>query len=225
MAKTNFNQVDLLRKRRKEGFFLDPFFIDNNKYIKKGIYFGLSIIGVSFLIGTAFIFRSSYLEKKKLEIKPLVDEYDTLEIKLNKESNELKVVASFNDKLKNSIVNVSSSSALFSEISNIIPKNLQLINLNSSGNVLTLESQLSKFDSFALINGFLISLDNSEFINFSDIDLTEIKSIERDKEDLFNVVLTTKITNNYKEINQKYLKTLGSEGLSNRIDILKKFDK
>ena len=225
MAKTNFNQVDLLRKRRKEDFFLDPFFIDNYKYIKKGIYFGLSIIGVSFLIGIAFIFRSSYLEKKKLEIKPLVDEYDALEIKLNKESNELKVVASFNDQLKNSIVNVSSSSALFSEISNIIPKNLQLINFNSSGNLLTLESQVSKFDSFALINGFLLSLDNSEFINFSDIDLTEIKSIKGDKEDLFSIVLTTKITNSYKEINQKYLKILGSEGLSNRIDILKKFDK
>ena len=177
------------------------------------------------MIGIAFILRSSYLERKKLEIKPLVDEYDALEIKLNKESNELKVVASFNDQLKNTIVNVSSSSALFSEISNIIPKNLQLINLNSSGNILTVESQVSKFDSFALINGFLISLDNSEFINFSDIDLTEIKSKEGDKEDSFSIILTTKITNNYEEINQKYLKILGSEGLSNRIDILKKFDK
>ena len=225
MAKTNFNQVDLLRKRRKEGFLLDPFFIDNKKYIKKGIYFGLSIIGVSFLIGIAFIFRSSYLEKKKLEIKPLVDEYDALEIKLDEESNELKVVASFNDQLKNSIINVSSSSALFSEISNITPKNLQLISLNSSGNVLTIESHISKFDSFKGINGFLLSLDNSEFINFSDIDLTEIKSLKKDEEELYSVVLTTKITNNYKDINQKYLKVLGSEGLSNRIDILKNFDK
>ena len=225
MVKTNFNQVDLLRKRRKDNFFLDPFFIDNNKYIKRGIYIGLSLIGFSFLLGVAFIFRSSYLEKKKLEIKPLVDEYDALEIKLDEESNELKVVASFNDQLKNSIINVSSSSALFSEISNITPKNLQLISLNSSGNVLTIESHISKFDSFKGINGFLLSLDNSEFINFSDIDLTEIKSIKKDEEELYSVVLTTKITNNYKDINQKYLKVLGSEGLSNRIDILKNFDK
>ena len=74
---------------------------------------------------------------------------------------------------------------MFSEISNIIPKNLQLINLNSSGNILTVESQVSKFDSFALINGFLISLI-IQIINFSDIDLTNKKS-KKDKE-LFNYI-------------------------------------
>ena len=37
--------------------------------------------------------------------------------------------------------------------------------------------------------------------------------------------ITTKITTNFKDINQKYLKKLGSEGLSNRIDILKSLDK
>ena len=167
--------------------------------------------------------RSSVIQRKKAEIKPLVDEYDSLQLKLDKESKQLKSVAAFNKNLKNSIVNISSSSALLSEISSLIPKKIQLINLNSSNSILTLKSQVPDNKTFNLINGFLIGLDNSEFINFSDIDLDEINAEGKNKYYVVNI--TTKITTNFEDINQKYLKNLGSEGLSNRINILKSFDK
>ena len=44
MDKLNFKQNDLLRQRRKEEYLLDPYFIDNRKFIKKGIYIGINII-------------------------------------------------------------------------------------------------------------------------------------------------------------------------------------
>ena len=120
----------------------------------------------------------------------------------------------------------SSSSALLSEISTIIPKRIQLINLNSSNSILTLKSEVPESKTFNLINGFLIGLDNSEFINFSEIDLGEIKAEEKksEKSKYFVVNITSKITTNFEDINQKYLKNLGSEGLDNRINILKSFD-
>ena len=153
----------------------------------------------------------------------MVDQYDSLQIKLDEESKQLKVVAAFNKKLKNSIVNVSSSSALLSEVALIIPNKIQMINLSSSGNILNIKSQVSNFKPFELINGFLISLDNSEFINFSEIDLSNIELEDKEKSSfVFNI--STKITTEYEEINQKYLKILGSEGLSNRIDVLNKFE-
>ena len=46
--------------------------------------------------------------------------------KLNKESKQLKQIAKFNKDLKNSILNISSSSALLKEISLIIPSDMQL---------------------------------------------------------------------------------------------------
>ena len=98
-----------------------------------------------------------------------------------------------------------------------------MINLSSSGNILNIKSQVSNFKPFELINGFLISLDNSEFINFSEIDLSNIELEDKEKSSfVFNI--STKITTEYEEINQKYLKILGSEGLSNRIDVLNKFE-
>ena len=227
MSTSNFKKVDLLRKRREGNSFQDPFFIDTRKYIIKGIYLGLSIISISVLIGAVFIVRSNIIQRKKFQIKPLVDEYNSLQLKLDKESKQLKSVAEFNRNLKDSIVNISSSSALLSEISSKIPKNIQLINLNSSNSILTLKSKVPENNAFNLINGLIIALDNSEFINFSEIDLGEIKEEEKKSgsSKYFTVNINTKITTNFEDINRKYLKNLGSEGLSNRIDILESFEK
>ena len=223
MTNSKFKQIDLLRKRRESDSLQKPFFIDTKKFMFQGIYIGLSLISISFLIGLIFIIRSNITERRKSDIKPLVDKYDALQIKLDEESKQLKVVAAFNKKLKNSIVNVSSSSALLSELSLIIPKKIQMITLSSSGNILNIKSQVSNYKPFEFINGFLISLDNSEFIKFSEIDLSDIE-LEDNEEKSFIFNISTKITTEFEEINQKYLKILGSEGLSNRIDILNKVE-
>ena len=225
MKSSNFRTVDILRKRREVSSLQDRFFIDTKKYIKKGIYIGISIISISTLIGILFIFRSNIIERKKTKLQPLVNEYDSLQIKLNNESKELKSVALFNRNLKESIVNISSSSALISEVSSIIPSKMQLISFNSSNSSLNLKSQVPNNNFLDLINVFLLGLDNSKFINFSEIDLTDIKAeqgIGRGK--YYQVNVKTKITFDFDEINQKALKRLGSYGLLNRIEILKSLD-
>ena len=223
MNKLNFKQNDLLRQRRKQEYLLDPYFIDNRKFIKKGIYIGISIISITLISGFAFILRSQILENKKFKIKNYSDEYDSLQIKLDKESKDLKTVAGFNTKLKNSIVNISSSSALLKEISLLIPNNIYLTFLSTQGNNLTLKSKQTGKQYLNFINGFLINLDNSEFINFNQIDLTDIKS-DGENSGIYDATIKTKITNEYKDINQKYLKKLGSLGLSNRIEILRNIE-
>jgi len=223
MDKLNFKQNDLLRQRRKKEYLLDPYFIDNRKFIKKGIYIGINIILIALISGFAFILRSRILENKKFQIKKFSDEYDSLQIKLDKDSKDLKTVAAFNTKLKNSIVNISSSSALLKEISLLIPNKIYLTFLSTEGNNLSLKSIQNGEKYLNYINGFLISLDNSKFINFNQIDLTDIKSDEKNN-GTYVANVKTKITNEYRDINQKYLKKLGSLGLSNRIDILKNID-
>ena len=63
--------------------------------------------------------------------------------KIDQESKQLKEIAKFNKDLKNSIINISSSSALFKEISLIIPKDIQLLELTSKGNSLFMKAKLS----------------------------------------------------------------------------------
>ena len=229
MLKVSFKQIDLLRKRRDSNYFLvEPNFIDKKKYIKKGIFSGSIIIIITLILGIPFIFRTKFLEYKKSKIKIFSDEYDVLVKKLNKESKELKELSKFNSDLKNAIINISSSSALFQEIALIIPKDVQLIEFISNGNSLVLKAKLSNDDYLEILNSFLINLDKSELIKFNDIDLIEIKATNNknnSKDKIYIVEINTKVSNKYSDINEKYLIKLGSYGLFNRLNILKNLDK
>ena len=225
MEKANFKQIDLLRKRRESENVIDPFFVDSKKFIKKGTSIGIGLVIFSFLLGIPFIVRINLLEKAKLKIVEFKDEYDALESKLDKESVQLKTIAKFNKELKNSIMNISSSSALLKEISIVIPKEIQLIDFVSEGNKLTLKSEIFNKDYLKTVNSFLLSLDNSKLVKFSEFDLEEIKRLNNTENQLgFAFIIKTEINNEYRDINQKYLTKLGSLGLSNRLNILKNID-
>ena len=225
MVKSNFKQIDLLRRRRKANEILDPYFVDTKKYIKKGIFSGLILIAISFVLGIPFIFRTKILENKKDEIKSFTDEYDLLEKKLDKESIQLKEISKFNKELKNSIMNISSSSALLMEITLIIPKDIQLLDFSSRDNLLIMKAKLSNDEYLKTLNSFLLNLNKSKLIKFEDIDLKEISVTERNTEKKSYLVdIETKVPKNYREINEKYLIKLGSYGLSNRLNLLKNIE-
>ena len=225
MVKVNFKQIDLLRKRREINYLPEPYFIDTNKFIKKGIFSGLILILISLILGIPFIFRTKFLENQKNKLKPFTDEYDSLVKKIDKEKKQLKEIAEFNRELKNSIININSSSALLKEISLIIPKDIQLLELSSKGNFIFMKSKVSNEKYLGALNSFLLNLDNSEFVEFDNIDLKEIKSLNseaEDKEYLFEI--KTKTSSNYSRLNKNYLIKLGSYGLFNRLNLLKNIE-
>ena len=223
MSNKSFKQIDLLRNRRDETFLLEPYFIDNKKFFKRGIYLGSTFVLTAFSIGLGFIFRTNFIEQKKSNIKNFSDQYDSMVIELDNESKELKKIAGFNKKLRESISNISSSSALFKEISLLVPNGMQLIEMNLKGDKLTLKSKINHKKPIELVNAFLIRLEDSEFINFDVIDLKDINSIEEESEDkIYEVNIESNISDKFTDINQKYLKELGSLGLANRINNLNK---
>ena len=225
MAKSNFKQIDLLRKRRKINSLLDPYFVETKKYIKKGVFSGLILILISLILGIPFIFRIKILENKKDKIKIFSDEYDFLEKKLDRESIQLKDISKFNNDLKNSIMDISSSSALLKEISLIIPKDIQLLEFSSRDNFLIMKAKLSNDKYLTTLNSFLLNLDKSKLIKFEDIDLKELSVSERNLEEKSYLVdISTKVSRNYREINENYLIKLGSDGLSNRLNLLRNIE-
>ena len=221
MVKGNFKQIDLLRNRRESNYLADPYFIDTKKYIKKGILSGLILISISLILGIPFIFRTKFLENQKSKLKSFTEEYDLLEKKLDQESKQLKEIAKFNKDFKNSILNISSSSALLKEISLIIPKDIQLFELTSKGNTLLMKAKLYDQKYLGTLNSFLLNLDNSEFFEFNNIDLKEIKSGNtNNKNKVYLFEINTKVSTNYSQLNKNYLIKLGSYGLFNRLNLL-----
>jgi len=221
MVQVNFKQIDLLSKRRESNNLPDPYFIDTRKYIKKGIYSGVLLILISLILGIPFIFRTKFLENQKDKLSIYIEEYDSLVKDIDRESKQLKEIAKFNKNLRNSILNISSSSALFKEVALIIPKDIQLLEFDSKGNSLFMKAKVSNKKYLGALNSFLLNLDNSEFVKFDNINLKEIKSNNsntKDKEYLFEI--NTYISTNYSLLNKNYLIKLGSYGLFNRLNLL-----
>ena len=133
---------------------------------------------------------------------------------------DLDKISSFNNQLKNSILNINSSSAFFKEIALIIPKDIQLINLISKGDSLFLKAKIYKKEYLETLNSFLISLDKSELVKFNEIDIKKINSVDDNSKNGYLVEIDTKVSNEYSYINKKYLIKLGSYGLFNRFNIL-----
>ena len=140
-------------------------------------------------------------------------------------SKELKEISKFNSNLKNSILNISSSSALLQEIALIIPKDIQLLEFTSANNDLSMRATLSNDNYLRTINSFLLNLDKSELVSFDDIDLKKINSKEKEtNNNSYIFEIKTRISTNFKLINEKHLMKLGSYGLLNRINILKNLE-
>ena len=225
MVKGNFKKIDLLRKRRDVDYFAEPYFIDTKKYIKKGLISGFIIIVISLSLGLPFVFRINFLENKKEKLREFSDQYDLLEKKLNKESKQLKEISKFNNNLKDSIINISSSSALFQEVALIIPKAIRLLEFSSKDSSLNIKAQLSNDNYLEILNSFLLSLDNSELIKFEDFDLKRIQFSQNNPENKnYTFDIKTKVSTKYSDINAKYLTKLGSFGLLNRLNMLKNIE-
>ena len=225
MVKRNLKQIDLLRKRRLANNLASPYFVETKKYIKKGFVIGLIVISTSLIIGFPFILRIKIIENKKNQIKEFSDEYDRIEKILNDEQKEVNEISNFNKKLKNEILSISSSSALIKEIALIIPQDMQLLSFDSKDESLILSVKLPKYEYLEILNSFLINLDKSELVKFEQIDLIDIKSTNSNSKGAeYLVKIKTKVSNNYKNINEKYLIKLGSYGLFNRLNILKNIE-
>ena len=111
------------------------------------------------------------------------------------------------------------------EISLIIPADIQLLEFISKGDSLNLQAKIFSDKNLETINSFLINLAKSELVKFDDIDLKEIKASSKDnKGNSFLFDLKTQISTEYEDINDKYLVKLGSYGLFNRLQILKKIE-
>ena len=88
-----------------------------------------------------------------------------------------------------------------------------------------MKGKLSNVEYLKTLNSFLLNLDKSKLIKFEDIDFKEISVTERNTEKKSYLVdIETKVPQNYREINDKYLIKLGSLGLSNRLNILKNIE-
>ncbi len=220
MKNNNFYKLDLLKRRKKEAGF-DTLYLKSNKatIIKGSLIGGVFILFISGLCIMNIVEYNSYnRERKKLQSE--VSQHEQLTSKIQAQLINIKAVEDFNTTIIANILGLRSGSAFLTELSNIVPKGMILNNLDIKGNRITINGQANDINGLKLINSFMIKLEESPFIDSTKVDL---KMIDTDQSESNAVVfeLSSIFSNKMEEINMNLLDSLGSLGLSKRIQILK----
>ena len=225
MTIRNYTNMDLFIFRRKEKNIKLPLLKSNKKVIKLGLIIGGSFLLLVLFFSSILTIQLIFNNLRKNRLKPFVEEYDKYVENINTLKSQVNIVEKKNSDLSKAIVSIRSGSSILSEISRLIPTQIALSTINVEENKLEIKGVVNQDLSLELINLFMIELVNSQFIKDESVKLVNAKKKNQANEgglDKINFIITAEIIENTKNIDKKFLKSLGSIGIYKRVDIIQK---
>ena len=231
MNKKSLIQINLLKGRQKEERFKIPLIGSNRKIRSSGIFTG-SVLVFSTLIACLFItIRGNVYKQRKESIESYALKYDRYDREIKNAISKIDNLYKFNKNLAKSIAGLKSSSAILTEISQIIPRSLTLDEIKIEDFSINITGKSEYAYGLKDINIFILKLEDSPFIKKYSTKLShaleskennsqkqeEIASISTNK---LKFTITSQLKLDTSKITSNKLKKLGSSGLAHRIKLL-----
>ena len=218
-------EIDLLRQRRERYGSQRPEVIPVRTLLMRGALFG-SVLPLLLLLGCAWLwFSESRLRQRALELQPLADEHDLLEVKIQKERKVLKRAVETNQAMARAMANVRSSSALLAELQRLVPQTIRLDQARISGNALELNGEALMPDGLRTLNALMLSLGQSALFDEDGVTLQQasLKGFaatgSADQERL-SYALSARFASDAPQAIRPQLAALGAIGLKRRLQRL-----
>ena len=218
-------EIDLLRQRRERYGSQRPEVIPVRTLLLRGALFG-SVLPLLLLLGCAWLwFSESRLRQMALELQPLADEHDLLEVKIQKERKALKRAVETNQAMARAMANVRSSSALLAELQRLVPQTIRLDQARISGNALELNGEALMPDGLRTLNALMLSLGQSALFDEDGVTLQQasLKGFaatgSADQERL-SYALSARFASDAPQAIRPQLAALGAIGLKRRLQRL-----
>ena len=218
-------EIDLLRQRRERYGSQRPEVIPVRTLLLRGALFG-SVLPLLLLLGCAWLwFSESRLRQRALELQPLADEHDLLEVKIQKERKALKRAVETNQAMARAMANVRSSSALLAELRRVVPQTIRLDQARISGNALELNGEALMPDGLRTLNALMLSLGQSALFDEDGVTLQQasLKGFaatgSADQERL-SYALSARFASDAPQAIRPQLAALGAIGLKRRLQRL-----
>ena len=218
-------EIDLLRQRRERYGSQRPEVIPVRTLLLRGALFG-SVLPLLLLLGCAWLwFSESRLRQRALELQPLADEHDLLEVKIQQERKVLKRAVETNQAMARAMANVRSSSALLAELQRLVPQTIRLDQARISGNALELNGEALMPDGLRTLNALMLSLGQSALFDEDGVTLQQasLKGVAAtgavDQERL-SYALSARFASDAPQAIRPQLAALGAIGLKRRLQRL-----
>ena len=215
-------EIDLLRQRRQRYGIQRPAAIPVRTLLVRGGLFG-SVLPLILILGCGWLwFSESRLRQQAVDLQPLADEHDLLEVKIQAEKKVLEDAVQINQAIAAAMVNVRSSSALLAELRQLVPQSISLDQAQISGDVLDLSGEVLMPDGLRKLNALMLSLGQSPLfaengVTLQQATLQRSAATEAGDPGRLRYGLTVKFAADAPQAIRPQLAALGAIGLERRL--------
>ena len=153
--------IDLLRQRRERYGTQRPAVIPVRTLLLRGALFGSALPLILLLSCLWLWFSEVRLRQRAVELQPLADEHDLLDVKIQAERKALEAAVQTNQAMARAMANVRSSSALLGELRRVVPQTISLDQAQISGDALKLSGEALMPDGLRTLNALMLALGQS----------------------------------------------------------------
>jgi len=166
-------EIDLLRQRRQRYGTERPAVIPVRTLLLRGALFG-SVLPLILLLSCVWLwFSESRLRQRAVELQPLADEHDLLEVKLQKEKRLLEDAIQINQAMARAMADVRSSSVLLAVLQRLVPQAIRLDQAKISGDALNLRGEVLMPNGLRTLNALMLSLGQSPLFEQDGVSLQQ----------------------------------------------------
>lgn len=169
-------ELDLLRQRRERLGLVAPAQINKRKLLLRGFAIGGSVLLLVLLTCTVLLWLTQLLRDREQSLQSGASTYDRYLKELASTRDLDKKLSESNQALAVAIAGLRSGSALLAEVSNLVPKQVQLTKLNVKGDVMEISALAPQPFGLARSNQFQLLLEASSFFDVGDVSL--VRAVE-----------------------------------------------
>ena len=214
--------IDLLRQRRERSGTQRPEVIPARTLLLRGALFG-SALPLILLLSCLWLWLSEgRLRQRAVELQPLADEHDLLEVKIMTERKALADAVQRNKAMAREMANVRSSSALLAELRQLMPQAISLDQARVNGDSLELSGEALMPDGLRTLNALMLSLGQSGLFDGDGVTLKQASlkrsaSTEPPDQGRLSYGLSARFASDAPQAIRPQLAALGAIGLERRL--------
>ena len=217
--------IDLLRQRRERYGTQRPKVIPVRTLLLRGALLGSALPLILLLSCLWLWFSEGRLRQRAVELQPLADEHDLLEVKIQAERKALEAAVQTNQAMARAMANVRSSSALLAELRRVVPQTIGLDQAQISGDALKLSGEALMPDGLRTLNALMLSLGQSALFDEDGVTLQEASlqssaSSQPADQGRLNYGLSVQFASDAPQAIRPQLVELGAIGLERRLQRL-----
>ena len=212
--------LDLLRRRRQRLGLERPKVVPVRELLWRGGLIG-AVAPVLLLLAVPFLFvQDRRLAQRQRGLEPVGAEHDRVDQALIEATKTLQQSRSTNSAIATAIADIRSSSAVLTEVRQLVPELISLDPLEVDGNVLEISGSAQQPNGLRLVNALLLRLSASGFFAPESVKLSQADVAGSADLETLRFSLSASFATDATLVMRPSLPRLGAQGMARRMAVL-----